>query len=569
MLKKLKKYKIGVRLRKSFTQIIVIFGALFVLVTLSMMYMVSNYEKVLDNFAYPQGDIALIMNESAEVRSALRGIVAYEDAEYYEIMYEEYNIAVTNFETMLKELESTIITKSGKESINNINEVWQEYQEINKKVLELRGTGDTEKVDEARKVMRNDGTVKYNALDEALQELMDINISLGTAERSSLKIMLYIIVITAIIVIIVVVFYATMLSNYISRSIEKPLHELKERFVTFAEGDLDSPLPQVETDDEVAELVGSITAMAKRVNLVIKDAGRLLNEMAVGNFQIATEYEEQYTGTFNGLLMGIRKMNRQMDKILKGVNEASSHVLVGVTNLSSAAQSVAEGSTNQAAAVEEMQEKIEELSSGIKTTADELEKSYDEAHRYADVAEESHKDMEILMEAMARINEAAEKIGTIIGQIEDIASQTNLLSLNASIEAARAGDAGKGFAVVADQIRNLADQSSKSAVDSKELIKTAIYEIKEGNKNAIKASNSLKEVVDGIHMVANNARKMKEVSLEQSTSMQQTDKAVEKITEVVQNNSAAAQETSATSESLNAQVTALSNMISVFTFRKE
>lgn len=105
------------------------------------------------------------------------------------------------------------------------------------------------------------------------------------------------------------------------------------------------------------------------------------------------------------------------------------------------------------------------------------------------------------------INETSEKIGAIITQIEDIASQTNLLSLNASIEAARAGEAGKGFAVVADQIRNLAEQSAKSAVDSKALIEAAIHEVGDGNMYAEKASTSLREVVDGIQAIADSAKK--------------------------------------------------------------
>ena len=128
--------------------------------------------------------------------------------------------------------------------------------------------------------------------------------------------------------------------------------------------------------------------------------------------------------------------------------------------------------------------------------------------------------------------------------------------------------AGKGFAVVADQIRNLAEQSAKSAVDSKALIEAAIHEVGDGNIYAEKATTSLREVVDGIQAIEDSAKKIKENSIEQADSMEQVEATAERIAEVVQNNSAAAQETSATSEELTAQATTLSGMVSVFKLRQ-
>ena len=308
--------------------------------------------------------------------------------------------------------------------------------------------------------------------------------------------------------------------------------------------------------------MSGVSAMSDRIRVIIKDSGRMLNEMSDGNFAIDTECEEVYTGAFTDLLTGIRKMNEEIATTVRGVDDASGQVLA------EAAQSLAEGATDQAASVEEMQATINELTSGIKTTAEELGTAYDEAYKYAEIVEGSRGDMEVLVQAMSRINETSEKIGAIITQIEDIASQTNLLSLNASIEAARAGEAGKGFAVVADQIRNLAEQRAKSAGDSKALIEAAIHEVGDGNMYAEKASTSLREVVDGIQAIADSAKKIKEISIEQADSMEQVEATAERIAEVVQNNSAAAQETSATSEELTAQATTLSGMVSVFKLRQ-
>ena len=567
MLKKLTKLRIGKRLKTSFTQVISVFGALAVLAIIAMIIISNNYAKIMDNYAYPQGDIALAMNESAEVRAGTRGIIGYETDELIQSMKQQHDQAVIDFEAKLEEIRPTMITDEGYAAMDAIDKAWAEYKEVDAKVIAIGATTDREQSILAQTMMANEAAPKYEALDDALEELMAVNVSTGNAERTVLKILILLSIIIIVVTSIIVTSYSRKLSTEITKSIEKPLSELKDRMITFSEGDTDSPFPVVESQDEVAELVDSVETMANRISLIMKDNSRLLNEMAEGNFAIGTECESEYMGTFNSIITGMRKMNRQIDTTIRGVRDGSEQVLTGSTNLAEAAQSVAEGATDQAAAVQELQATIDELSNGIKKTADELEKSYNEANKYANVAEDSRMDMDAMVQAMNRISETSEKIGEIIAQIEDIASQTNLLSLNASIEAARAGEAGRGFAVVADQIRALAEQSAKSALDSRTLIEASIHEVEEGNKSAVKASDSIKDVVEGVHMVADNAKRMKEISLEQAESMEQADAAVGRIAEIVQSNSAAAEETSATSEELTAQATSLSDMVSVFKLR--
>ncbi len=173
-----------------------------------------------------------------------------------------------------------------------------------------------------------------------------------------------------------------------------------------------------------------------------------------------------------------------------------------------------------------------------------------------------------MMAAMERINTASMKIGSIISEIESIASQTNLLSLNASIEAARAGELGRGFAVVAAEIRELADQSAKAAVDTRELIEGSIHEVTEGNHAAERASNAIGSVVGGIQQIAEFSKNLKVMVEGQAEAMRQAEIGINQISEVVQSNAATAEEASATSEELSAQATILDELVGQFVLEK-
>jgi methyl-accepting chemotaxis protein len=186
---------------------------------------------------------------------------------------------------------------------------------------------------------------------------------------------------------------------------------------------------------------------------------------------------------------------------------------------------------------------------------------------YKEKAVEGREEVANLVNAMEAISKVSNEIKDIIGEIEDIASQTNLLSLNASIEAARAGDAGKGFAVVADQIGKLASDSAQSAVRTRELIQKALDEVDKGNSTMIRTNETLQQVVEGIEFLSNVTKDASESSYTQVNTMEEVEKGIEQISVVVESNSSSAEETSATGEELSLQATNLKQLTQQFVLR--
>ena len=568
-MKKGHELKIRERLSKSYLQVIFIASISAIVGIIALLVMTRMYNNALNNYGFSQGDIGKAMTAFSGARSEVRAAVGYMDEDIISDAKDTYYTRKDSFQQYLDDIESSMVTQAGKDAYNQIVKDLDGYWDLSDQLIEEGSTTDQEI---SKKVQRREADElgpAYQVVYNDLKNLMNIYVQKGDQIESVLAVMEIIAVIIMIAVIILSILSGRRYGNQIADGISKPLQQISERLKTFAEGDLDSEFPEHDAKDEVAEMIETARQMADNLNVIISDSGRLLNEMADGNFAIATDHEERYTGKFNDLLIGIRNMNRKINDSLHQVEETAEQVSMGSGNMAEAAQSLAEGATEQAGAVEELQATIADITANVEHTAADLQKSHADARKYADDADHSREQMHAMVEAMQRISESSMKIENIISELEDIASQTNLLSLNASIEAARAGEAGKGFAVVADQIRKLAEQSAASAVSTRELIEGSIHDVEEGNKAVALVSETLDEVIKGINDIADTSKSLSENSQSQATAMEQAEQGVNQISEVVQSNSAMAQETSATSEELSAQAETLDNLVRQFKLREQ
>lgn len=564
----IKKEKIEKRLVRSFFTVSSITAIAAVVGLIAIVVICLRYSYALHNFGFAQGDIGTSMFQFADLRSSLRGAIGYDEQSAIDAVTQQHTEMKAAFEQSFQQIEKTIVSEDGRKTYDAIEAELDDYWKLDSEILALGATTDRELCKQAQDLAMSELSVKYNSIYEKLEELLDVKVKEGNKLSGYLMAACWILVGIIIITIAVAMMASMKIGKKISKKISDPLGELGIRLETFAAGDLTSPFPEINTGDEVEEMGKNAVHMADNLSAIIHDTDTILGKMSGGDYTAKSEVPDRYTNDFQKMYQSMRTLKSQMTKTLTSIGEASEQVQAGSGNLADASQNLAEGATEQAGAVQELHATISDITATMGKSVESADESYMKAQKYANEADSSREEMAEMMAAMKRINDTSTRIGNIISEIEAIAAQTNLLSLNASIEAARAGEAGRGFSVVADEIRDLADQSAKAAVDTRELIENSIKEVTEGNRVAERVADSIKSVVDGINQIADFTQNLKVMVNDQAEAMRQAEIGVNQISEVVQSNAATAEEASATSQELSAQAITLDGLVSQFKLNK-
>ena len=547
----------------------VVLASIAAVFTLVMLRTVSNrYDYAMENFGYAQGDLGRAMAAFCRTDGNVHDAIGYFNDADMAAAQANVDKQAGNFETYLAKVEPTLQYAQAREKFQEIEEAWARYLPLAKELMSQGATDETGTVQAVQERLVDELDPIYTMVYDGLSGLMEMKVSNGGDTERQNNTLSIVAIAVGIALIVISVLLSLFLGTRIANGIAKPMQACSARLALLAGGNLSEPVPEVHSKDEVGELAASTRTIVEGLSVVVRDVGRLLSEMAEGNFNVRSENTDVYIGDFAPLLEDMRKINANLSDVLGQMRQSADQVAAGADQVSTGAQALAQGATEQASAVQELSATINEIANSAKANAASAQQSRESSEAAGGKVTECDRYMREMVGAMDNITKSSQEISKIIATIENIAFQTNLLALNAAVEAARAGTAGKGFAVVADEVRNLASKSDQAAKATKELIEGSIQAVERGSELVNHVSSALQETIDLAGVAVGKVIEISGAMEHEAESIAQVTEGIEQISAVVQTNSATSEESAAASEELSSQASLMRQLMTRFRLRR-
>ena len=554
---KLKLYRITVLVMTLFLMLVALISTLVIR---------SNIEKITE-----------VWSPSLEYLQDLETMTAQYRIKQYQHLVESDTAIMNSCEAEIQKLESQIQDTSanldaiiaadsdaqkGQADYEAASKGWKKYRAASDEILQLSREG---KQQEAAKLMIGEVYEEYKAFTEKLTILRDefqVELDRAKTVANVCTVIIFIVIVAAGLAIAVV---TTMIGGIITNSITEPVEQIDAAVASLRKGELSNvEMLTYESEDELGDTIKNLKEAMGILADYVSEISVEVKAIAQGDLTRNGDDITDFLGDFSELKASLLYILKRFNSTLTEISNLAEQVSSNALEVENASKSLADGATEQAAVIEELNATIDTVVDLAEDTAKETQSASARVKASANKANEEKEKMNDLLTEMKHITEISKEIGNIITDIEDIASQTNLLSLNASIEAARAGEAGKGFAVVADQIGKLAADSAKSVVNTRDLIDKTLVEIEKGNTITRTTAESFNQIIEDMKSFAELAENTMEKANSQAESLEQIGQGIEQLSGVVQGNAASSEENTAISINLAEGAAKMHDRVNIF-----
>ena len=439
---------------------------------------------------------------------------------------------------------------------------WEKYRAASDEILKLSREG---KQREASRLMIGEVYEEYKVFTEKLTILRDEFQAELDRAKTMANVCTVIIFIVIVAVGLAIAVVTTLIGRIITNSITEPVEQIEAAVASLRKGELSNvEMLTYESEDELGDTIRNLKEAMGILADYVSEISVEVKAIAQGDLTRNGDDITDFLGDFSELKVSLLYILKRFNSTLTEISNLAEQVSSNASEVEDASKSLADGATEQAGVIEELNATIDTVVDLAADTAKETQSASARVKASANKANEEKEKMNELLTEMEHITEISKEIGNIITDIEDIASQTNLLSLNASIEAARAGEAGKGFAVVADQIGKLAADSAKSAVNTRDLIDKTLVEIEKGNTITRTTADAFNQIIADMESFAELAENTMEKANSQAESLEQIGQGIEQLSGVVQGNAASSEENTAISINLAEGAAKMNDRVNIF-----
>ncbi len=560
-----KNWPIKKKLMFSHISIIATTVFLIVLLLIGMNMITSTIIKMYDGPTTSAFYVSDIQWSIVEKQRAMNWVIAQGEDKLDEsipVLEADINLATETMNEAIAQLQNHLITEESLKKLEALNTALDQSARYHDRMMTLLNTGNFATANAYNSETYSSYMEIVTGIADDLEESIYVA---GENFKNSAITTAYILIAIGFVLLICVTIFALVLIRKVTAAIVSPLKQVEKASKHLYEGDMSASKDLTyHSNDEIGTLAEALRGSMDALNGWVQEISGTLAEIANGDLTKNSEDLTNFKGDFVTIKESFALILQNLNETLSMIAQSTQEVAIGADEIAKSATDLAEGTTDQAGAVEELTATISTVVATAEDSAKQTGDAYDMIMKSVKNAEEDMKQVHLLQDEMQKIKDISEEVQTIIGTIEDIASQTSLLSLNASIEAARAGEAGRGFAVVADQIGKLAQDSAQAAVSTRDLISATVEEVDNGNAITRTTVEAFEKIIKDLNAFAEVTENVRAGSLGAVGAMKEVECGVDQISEVTQQNAAASEESSAVSEELAAKAEELANQVQRF-----